>query len=360
MGQASTPPALFLFMRPLFMRSMVQHIFAFLFAPLLFAVATRAEARSPASSASAPSSVPKTSVRTAPDLSASSQKAVSLAENGRCKEALPLLKIASQERSDKDAQRKAGILGVRCALSLDQRSAVGEFLAILNREFHNDPEVLYVSVHAYSDLATRTAMDLAQSAPSSYQARELNAESLEKQGKWDDAAKEYQEILKQFPHAPGVHFRMARIYLSKPDPEADASEKARKELQMELERDPKNAGAEYLLGELAREAAQWDEAINHLSRATKVDPTFADAFLGLGMSCISARQIAEAIPPLEAYVKMQPANPAGHYHLAVAYSRAGRTEDAKREAALQKAAAEKIEREKQKTADAAQKPEPPQ
>ena len=110
----------------------------------------------------------------------------------------------------------------------------------------------------------------------------------------------------------------------------------------------------------AREAAQWDEAINHLSRATKVDPTFADAFLGLGMSCISARQIAEAIPPLEAYVKMQPANPAGHYHLAVAYSRAGRTEDAKREAALQKAAAEKIEREKQKTADAAQKPEPPQ
>ena len=77
------------------------------------------------------------------------------------------------------------------------------------------------------------------------------------------------------------------------------------------------------------------------------------------MSCISVQKIAEAIPPLETYVKMQPANPAGHYHLAVAYSRAGRTEDAKREAALQKAAAEKIDREKQKTADAAQKPGPP-
>jgi tetratricopeptide (TPR) repeat protein len=203
-------------------------------------------------------------------------------------------------------------------------------------------------------------MDLAQSAPSSYQARELNAESLEMQGKWDDAAKEYQEILKQFPNATGVHFHMARLYLSKPDAEADASEKAQKELQMELELDPKNAGAEYLLGELAREATQWDEAINHLSRATKLDPTFAEAFLGLGMSCISARKIAEAIPPLETYVKMQPANPAGHYHLAVAYSRAGRTEDAKREAALQKAAAEKIDREKQKAADAAQKPGPPE
>lgn len=283
-----------------------------------------------------------------------------MAESGRCKEALPLLKIAAQQRSDKDAQRRAGILGVRCALSLDQRSAVGDFLAILNREFRNDPEVLYVSVHAYSELSTRAAMELAQSAPSSYQARELNAESLEMQGKWDEAAKEYQEILKQFPNTPGVHFRMARLYLSKPEPEADASEKARKELQMELELDPKNAGAEYLLGELAREATQWDEAINHLSRATKLDPTFAEAFLGLGMSCISARKIEEAIPPLETYVKMQPANPAGHYQLALAYSRAGRTDDAKREASLQKAAAEKIDREKQKTADAAQKPEPPE
>lgn len=359
MGQASTRPAPFLFMRPMFMLSMVRYFFALLFASLFVAVATRAQAGPPSSSESAPSSVPRTSVRTGPGSSASSQKAVSLAENGRCKEALPLLKIASQQGSDKESQRKAGILGVRCALSLDRRNAVGEFLAILNREFRNDPEILYVSVHAYSDLSTRAATDLARTAPASYQALELNAESLEMQGKWDEAGKEYQRILDQFPDVPGVHYRMARLYLSKPDPQPEASEKARKELQIELELNPKNAGAEYLLGELARELGDWDEAISHLSRATELDSAFADAFLGLGMSCISARKIPEAIPPLEVYVKMQPADPAGHYQLAVAYSRAGRTEDAKREAALQKAAAEKIEREKQKTADAAEKPHQP-
>jgi tetratricopeptide (TPR) repeat protein len=347
MGQANKTPAPFSFMRS-------NLIFVFALALIMIPPSIWAQAGAATGSASDPPSVQSASAQRT-----SSEKALRMAESGRCKEALPLLKIAAQQRSDKEAQRRAGILGVRCALSLDQRSAVGEFLAILNREFRSDPEVLYVSVHAYSDLSTRAAMDLAQSAPSSYQARELNAESLEMQGKWDDAAKEYQQMLKQFPNAPGVHFRMARLYLSKPDPEAGASEKARQELQMELELDPKNAGAEYLLGELALEATQWDEAINHLSRATKLDPTFADAFLGLGMSCISAQKIAEAIPPLETYVKMQPANPAGHYHLAVAYSRAGRTEDAKREAALQKAAAEKIEHEKQKTADAAQKPGPP-
>jgi hypothetical protein len=63
---------------------------------------------------------------------------------------------------------------------------------------------------------------------------------------------------------------------------------------------------------------------------------------------------------LETYVKLQPGNPAGHYQLALAYSRSGRKEDAKREAALQKETAEKIEQEKQKSADALQKQSPGQ
>jgi len=64
------------------------------------------------------------------------------------------------------------------------------------------------------------------------------------------------------------------------------------------------------------------------------------------MSCISAGKFPDAIPSLETYVKMQPTNPAGHYHLGLAYSRVGRSDDAKREAALQKATAEKVEQEK--------------
>jgi tetratricopeptide (TPR) repeat protein len=174
----------------------------------------------------------------------------------------------------------------------------------------------------------------------------MNAEALELQGKWDAAAREYEVILKQFPSVPGIHYRMARLYLSKPDADATTGEKARKELQMELELDPRNAGAEYLLGELARTAAQWNEAIDHLTRATKLDPSFADAYLRLGMSCISAGKFPDAIPSLETYVKMQPTNPAGHYHLGLAYSRVGRSEDAKREAELQRATAEKVEQEK--------------
>ena len=255
-----------------------------------------------------------------------------------------------------DLKLKAGVATVRCAIGNDQTEVAVEAVEMLNREFPRDPEVLYVTTHAYSDLSTRASLELARTAPDSYQAHEMNAEALELQGKWDDAAKEYQAIMKQYPTVPGIHFRLARLYLSKPDTEGNAGEKAKKELESELEIDPQNATAEYLVGELAREAAQWDEAIGHFSRSAKLDPSFADAFLGLGMSYVSASKFTEAIPPLETYVKMQPGNPAGHYQLAVAYSRTGRMEDAKREAALQKTTAAKIEQEKEKNTDAAQKP----
>lgn len=289
------------------------------------------------------------------DPSATGKQSLALAEHGKCKEALQLLK-KTPGSADKDLKLKAGVATVRCAINNDQTEAAVEAVEMLNREFPRDPEVLYVTTHAYSDLSTRASLELARTAPDSYQAHEMNAEALELQGKWDDAAKEYQAILKQYPGVPGIHFRMARLYLSKPDTEGNAGEKAKKELESELQIDPKNATAEYLLGELAREASQWDEAIGHFSRSAKLAPSFANVFLGLGMSYISEGKFSEAIPPLETYVKMQPGNPAGHYQLAVAYSRTGRTEDAKREAALQKATAAKIEQQKETNTDAAQKP----
>jgi predicted Zn-dependent protease len=63
------------------------------------------------------------------------------------------------------------------------------------------------------------------------------------------------------------------------------------------------------------------------------------------MSLNSAGKFSDAIAPLQAYVKMQPADPAGHYQLATAFSRTGRKEDASREMALQRETAAKSPRE---------------
>jgi tetratricopeptide (TPR) repeat protein len=286
-----------------------------------------------------------------------------LAEHGKCKEALQLLRKSTPHLRDKEIKLKAGVATVRCAINLEQTDAAVEAIQILNREFPHDPEVLYITTHAYSDLSTRASLELATTAPNSHQAHEMNAEALELQGKWDDAEKEYQSILDNNPSLPGVHFRLGRLLLSRPNPAADVSDRAKEQFQKELEIDPHNAGAEYVLGEIARQESQWNEAIQHFTKASKLDAGLSDALLGLGIAFIAEKRPVEAIPPLETYVRLQPRNPAGHYQLAMAYSRAGRKEDAKREAAQQRETAEKIE--SQKAANAppptgtAEQPGPP-
>jgi tetratricopeptide (TPR) repeat protein len=273
--------------------------------------------------------------------SAAAEHAAKLAETGHCAEALPLLTKSATHLSDKNLQKRTALDGVKCASTLQKDQQLLDFLRILNREFPHDPEVLYVSVHAYSDLSTRTALELARTAPTSTPALKLDAEANELQGKWDQAENDYRKILAENPRYPGVHFLLARILLSKPSPPPNFKEEAKNELQQELAIDPNNAGAEYILGELARQAGDLDSAIQHFSEATKLDTNFADAYLGLGTSLLTEKNYAAAIPPLEMAVKLQPDNPAGHYSLATAYARTGRKEDAEREFALHQQMAER-------------------
>ena len=216
------------------------------------------------------------------DVASAADRALSLAQSGHCKEALPLLKQARVHATDKELKRRVGFAGVRCAMFTSQPETAEEFLLFLNRELPHDPEVLYLSVHTYSDLSNHAAADLATTAPKSIQGHELHAESLETNGKWDEAAKEYRLVLQQNPRLPGIHFRLGRLFLSKPNPSAEDAEKAKKEMQAELEIDPSNAGAEYVLGEIAKQNQQWDDAAQHFSKAAKLDASFGDAFVGWG------------------------------------------------------------------------------
>lgn len=271
-----------------------------------------------------------------PSSAAAAEHAATLAETGRCSDALPGLLKAVRQTSDKELQKRVAVDGVRCATVVGRPDQVLEFTAILNRNFSSDPEALYVLIHAYSDLSSRTAQDLARLAPSSIPALELDAETNEMQGKWDEAEKDYRKILEQNPKYPSIHFRLARIQLSKPNPASDFRDIARKELLQELEIDPANAGAEYILGELARQTGDLPEAIDRFIKATQLDHNFADAYLGWGTLLLQEKKYADAIPPLEMAVRLQPANPLGHYNLGTAYARTGRKEDAQREFALHK------------------------
>jgi Flp pilus assembly protein TadD len=261
------------------------------------------------------------------------QQAIRLVENGRCQQALPILKRALPHITDKDLRYHAAMGVTRCAMSLQDDQTSADALLLLMKDFPDDPEVLYVATHYFSEMGMRAAQELTAKAPSSFQARKLQAEALESQGKNEEAAAVYNKILEDEPKTPGIHYRLGQILLAEAG--TTGSDQAKLEFQKELEVDPLNAASEFILGELARRLGDWDEAIAHFTRASTLDVGFAEAYLALGMSLNASGKFADAVKPLESYVQMQPADPAGHYQLAMSYARTGNKEGATRQLALQ-------------------------
>ena len=287
-------------------------------------------------------------------------RSANLAESGHCVEAMPLLRKSIRQVSDKDLEKRIGLDGVHCAMIGKRPYDALDFLQVLLRDFPRDPEVLYIAAHAYSDLSLHASQDLMREAPFSYQVHQLNAEALETQGKWDEAAAEYRKILELNPMLPGIHARLGRVLLSGQQPSADAVAQAKKNFEDELSIDPNNAGAEYVLAELAKDENDFSTAISRYTRATKIDAGFAEAYFGLGSALVATKQFADAIAPLETYEKLAPDSPSGHYQLALAYAGAGRKDDANREAALERDTAKSLEQVKRRVAEGLEHQKPPQ
>ena len=275
-----------------------------------------------------------------PTAASSVRNALAQSKKGYCKENLPALRRAMRGITDKELQYEVGMVTARCAMGMGDGTIAIEALLLLRTQFPADPEVLYTSAQFLSSLANQAAQQLLTTAPNSYQVAKLNAESLESQKRWDEAEAAYRNIVVEHPKVPDIHFRIARILLDK-SATAETAEQARAELLQELQVNPDSASAEFVLGEIARRSGHWDGAIQHFTRASGLDVGFAEAYLALGMSFSAAGQDSQAIAPLERYVAIVPENPAGHYQLAMAYSRTGNKEAAARELELQRKTAEK-------------------
>jgi predicted Zn-dependent protease len=276
----------------------------------------------------------------------SAQNGLDLAEQGRCQPALPLLRrTINLPTTTKDLKRRLGFAGVRCSMSLNSSEDATRFLDVLNREFPHDPEVLFLAVHLYSDLSIRSSQELLYTNPGSPYVHQLNAESLEAQGDWQHALEEYRVVLERQPNMRGIHYLIGRLILSQPKTNttfADAS----KEMQAELRVDPSNAGAEYVLGEVDRQEDHFPEAIDHFTKASRLDAGFADAFIGLGRCLMAVNRVAEAVAPLQAAARLEPQNPTTHFYAATALRRTGNKVEGDREYALFQQASAKAQKTK--------------
>lgn len=272
---------------------------------------------------------------------AAARRGIALATRGHCIEALSILDPAMPRITGKQLLHDAALASAQCGMTLDRENTVAEDLIVLNRNFPDDPKVLYITTRYYSELANRSAHKLLRIAPSSAEAGEILAEALQSQGRMDEAADEYRKILAKYPNQPGIHYMLGRIILAKPISPAVAAS-ARTEFEAELKINPTSPAAEFMLGEIDWRTHDLNQAIEHFSRAVTDDESFAQGYLGLGIAYNAAAKYSQAVAPLEKYVRMDASDPAGHYQLAIAYARTGhKTESARQLALLRETTASK-------------------
>jgi tetratricopeptide (TPR) repeat protein len=275
--------------------------------------------------------------------------ALKLADSGHCPEALSPLKKALAGQLTPADRKYAALAGARCAMALNRTGDAIRFVESLGEGFQSDPAVLYFKTHFFSDLSVRTSRELLMRAPGSVQARQLNAEALETQGRWSEAAAEYRKVLELEPSREGIHYLIGRLLLSQPASGAERDnlrEQAKKEFEAEIALNERNPGAQFILAEFARDEGRLDEAVQRFQKAAEYDAGFGHAWLGLGRSLLAQDKAVEAIPALERAVQLMPDLPEAHYQLALAYKRAGRQVDYQRESARHQETLHKAEKER--------------
>lgn len=143
----------------------------------------------------------------------------------------------------------------------------------------------------------------------------------------DQANREYEELVAQFPNVPNVHYSYG-VFLMLRDTDA-ALEEFRKELQVS----PFHVPARLQLAFEYLKRSDYAAGLPHAEEAVKLAPRSFAARNALGRILLEMGQIERAITELEEGVRLAPDSPETRYALARAYARAQRKEDASRERA---------------------------
>jgi tetratricopeptide (TPR) repeat protein len=256
--------------------------------------------------------------------------AITRAALGDCNRSYDELKLQAGRNSDPEIRRLAGLACIQCLLPHNEFTQIMPLLNQLQSKYPDDPDVIYQAARVYNKAWNFSIYDLFQKAPSSYRVNQLSAEIFETQGKYGEAATEYQKAIDKNPIALNLHYRMGRaILLSSHDP-AD-QEKARAQFEEELKLNPGDAVAEFQIAQIYQNEQKSPEATDHYEKALKISPNFAEALVNLGKLRLEAKQHAEAVTLLERAVRVQPNLEAAHYNLMIAYRDSGKNKEAQRE-----------------------------
>lgn len=243
--------------------------------------------------------------------------AMSQAELGNFKEALPKLEETFRTAKDVPVKRLSGLQLERAYTALRQDSDAVKVALELQRLFPNDPEILYHNERIFGNFAFLTVQKLAAVAPDSIWRQQAQAEAYESQGSLDAAIAAYRQVLAVDPSHRGMHYRIGRCLRERARDSHHPEDltAAMAQFQLELQLDPENANASYEIGELHRLAGELEPAKTYFEAAVRSYPDFPEANLGLGTVLASMGQPAQALPHLKLAIANDPTDEASWYRL---------------------------------------------
>ena len=166
-------------------------------------------------------------------------------------------------------------------------------------------------------------------AGDSAEAHLLLGSSMFQAGDFPGAVREFRAALDRNSALPQIHGLYGRALLNTGDPD-----QATLQFQAELQTNPNDYEANFGLGEIRKQRAQWAEAETLLRKATQVRPGSADAAYAYADLLVSRRQDDAARAELKRILGQWPTLASAHGLLAVVLARAGNNAEAARERQL--------------------------
>ena len=236
-------------------------------------------------------------------------------KQGGVSDARALLEKAFPHIRNEQLRLEAGIDLIAVEQQANNQDRAADIIRELLRRYPENPDLLYFRYRIYSDLAAQSISELAKSAPDSTRLHQVLAQAAASQDDIQGAIAEYRIAVKLNPLLPGIHYELGRALLSSSQDEAIRQE-ARREFASELAANPEDAVSEYELGEIDLQQSKVGDAIQHYTRAIKLQPTLADAHVSLAKAIASSGDSSRAREELLIAERLEPDNDVIHYRLA--------------------------------------------
>ena len=193
-------------------------------------------------------------------------------------------------------------------------------------DYPDDAAVLYQLVVDYRSAAQKSGEKLALHFPDSEYLHAINAEVFADSNRFDDAIREFQEVLRLDPKFPSIHFALGQVYWRKKD-----GRNAQEQLRLALQEEPNHPLANYYLADILTDQKSYQEAIPRLQIAIPVYPKLKQAYFLLGKCYAGTGDSKRALEAFNEALKLDPDYKEVHYQLFGLYARLGDQEKSKAE-----------------------------